>query len=132
MKKNKDLPYQSATELVAALADRKISSIELLEKTISRIEIVDKKINAVVVRDFERARVAAKKADADLAQGKRLPLLGLPITVKESFNVIGLPTTWGNSQYKDWYPDKDSLVITRLKAAGAIIIGKTNVPFMLS
>ena len=62
---------------------------------ISRIEALDPKINAVVVRDFERARAAAEDADAALARGERRPLLGLPMTVKEQFNVAGLPTTWG-------------------------------------
>lgn len=131
MKNDKDLHYQSATELVAALANKKISSVELVEKTISRIERLDEKINAIIVRDFERARVTAKAADEAIARNERLPLLGLPITVKESFNITGLPTTWGNLRYKNWCPNNDALAITRLKKAGAIIIGKTNVPFML-
>lgn len=131
MKTDKALYYQSATELVSDLANRKISSEELLEETISRIDSLDKKINAIVVRDFEQARVAAKAADASIAKGERKPLLGLPITVKESFNVTGFPTTWGNPTYKNWYPNEDALVVSRLKAAGAFIIGKTNVPFML-
>jgi amidase len=131
MKNDKDLFYQGATELVSAMTNKKISSVELLEETISRIEILDKKINAVVVRDFEQARLVAKAADAAIERGERKPLLGLPITVKESFNVAGLPTTWGNPQYKNWIPNADALSIARLKKAGAIIIGKTNVPFML-
>src|SRR3990167_2051195 len=104
MKDDKDLHYQSAAELVSAIANKKISSVELLEETISRIEVVDKKINAVVVRDFENARLAAKAADEAIAQGERKLLLGLPITVKESFNIAGLPTTWGNVQFKNWLP----------------------------
>jgi len=126
-----DWHYKSATELVAALANQKISSVELLETRIARSEHFDKKINAVVIRDFERARVAAKAADAAIARGERRPLLGLPMTVKESFHIAGLTTSRGDIQYKDWQPDADALVITRLKAAGAIIIGKTNVPLML-
>lgn len=132
MKNPKDLHYQSAVELISALANRKISSVELLEQTIARIEMLDKKINAMPVRDFERARAAAKAADDAIAQGERKPLLGLPISVKESFNIAGLPTTWGDPQYKDWCPTEDALAVSRLKAAGAIIIGKTNVPFMLA
>lgn len=128
---NKELPYQGAAQLVAAMADKRISSSELLEETISRIETNDQIINAMPIRDFEGARVAAKAADAALATGVRKPLLGLPISVKESFNVVGLTTTWGNIEYKNWQPDEDALTIARLKAAGAIIIGKTNVPFML-
>lgn len=131
MTNKKDLPYLSATELVDLLASKKISSLELLEETISRIESIDKKINAIPVRDFDQARASAKVADVAIAQGKRSPLLGLPISVKESFNVTGLPTTWANVQFKNWYPQDDAVVIARLKEAGAIIIGKSNVPFML-
>jgi amidase len=67
-----------------------------------------------------------------LARGEQRPLLELPMTVKEQFNVAGLPTTWGDPKFKDWRPDADALAVERLKAAGAIIIGKTNVPLRLS
>lgn len=129
--KMRDLHYRSAIELIAALANREISSVELLEASIARIEKFDKEINAVVVRDFEHARLAARAADVAIARGERRPLLGLPMTVKESFNIAGLVTSWGNVKYKDWQPSEDALVIARLKAAGAVIIGKTNVSFML-
>src|SRR3954451_5970670 len=119
--------YYPAAELVQALASRQISSRELIEAAVSRIETLDPKINAVVVRDFERARAAAEDADAALARGEWRPLLGLPMTVKESFNVAGLPTTWGFVD-SNWRPDADALAVQRLKAAGAIVIGKTNVP----
>ncbi len=126
-----DLAFRNAAELVKALAAKQISSVELTDLAIARIEALDKPINAVVVRDFERAREAAKDADKALAHGETRPLLGLPMTVKEAFNVNGLPTTWGNPHFKGWTPDFDSLAIIRLKAAGAVILGKTNVPFML-
>ena len=74
---------------------RAVSAVELLEQTVARIEAHDAQINAVVVRDFQNARAATAAADASLARGERLPLLGLPMTEKESFNVTGLPTTWG-------------------------------------
>lgn len=128
----KSLYYQSATELASALTNKQISSVELVESSIARIESLDNKINAVVVRDFDRARKAAIAANKDIARGKRLPLLGLPMTVKESFNVAGLPTSWGNPLFKNWQPDSSALIIERLQKAGAIIIGKTNVSFMLS
>lgn len=131
MKSENDFAYKSAHELVNLLASKSLSSVELLKATISRIETHDPKINAIVVRDFERAYLEAKAADEKIAKGERLPLLGLPITIKESFSVVGLPSTWGNIEYKDYYPDEDALVVTRLKSAGAIIIGKTNVPWML-
>ena len=121
-------PYRSAGELVQALVGRQVSSRELVDSAIARIEALDPKINAVVVRDFDRARAAADAADAALARGERHPLLGLPMTVKEAFNVAGLPTTWGHPKFKDWRPDADALAVQRLKAAGAIILGKTNVP----
>ena len=121
-------PYRSAGELVQALVGRQVSSRELVDSAIARIEALDPKINAVVVRDFDRARAAADAADAALGRGERQPLLGLPMTVKEQFNVAGLPTTWGDPKFKDWRPDADALAVARLKAAGAIIFGKTNVP----
>lgn len=120
--------YRNATDLAAALADKKVSAVELADAAISRIEALDPKINAVVVRDFDRARAAAKAADEALAAGGKKPLLGLPMTVKEQFNVAGLPTCWGYPKFKGWKPEQDALVVQRLKAAGAIILGKSNVP----
>jgi amidase len=124
--------YRPAGELVQALASRQVSSRELVDSAITRIEALDPKINAVVVRDFDRAHQAADAADAALARGERRPLLGLPMTVKEQFNVAGLPTTWGFPKFKDWQPDADALVVQRLKAAGAVVLGKTNVPINLA
>ncbi|MGA3000581.1 MAG: amidase [Acetobacteraceae bacterium] len=127
-----DPAYRTASELIAALANRSVSSRELTNAAIARIEALDPKINAVVVRDFAAAGDAAKAADEALARGERRPLLGLPMTVKEQFNIAGLPTTWGNPKFKEWRPTADALVVTRLKAAGAIILGKTNVPLNLA
>jgi amidase len=124
--------YRNAGDLIQALAARQISARELLDDAVARIEALDPKINAVVVRDFDRARAAADAADAALARGERRPLLGLPMTVKEQFNVAGLPTTWGYPRFRDWRPDVDALAVQRLKAAGAVIIGKTNVPVGLA
>ena len=124
--------YRMATDLVAALVNKQVSSRELVDAAISRIEALDPKINAVVVRDFDRARAAADAADQALAQGERRPLLGLPMTVKEQFGVAGLPTCWGIPRFKEWKAETDALVVQRLKSAGAIIIGKTNVPVRLS
>jgi amidase len=118
----------SARDLVAALAARQVSALELADAAIARIESRDPPLNAVVVRDFERAREAARAADAALARGERRALLGLPMTVKESHNVAGLPTTWGFADQAGWIAPADSLGVARLKAAGAVILGKTNVP----
>src|SRR5207253_10801446 len=117
-----------AGELATALADREISARELLDAVISRIEALDPKINAVVVRDFNRARAAADAADAALARGERRPLLGVPMTVKEHYAVAGLPTTRGDPKFKNWKAEIDALAVQRLKSAGAIVLGKTNVP----
>ncbi len=126
------LAYSSAGDLLEMLRRRTISAVELLAAAIARIEALDGPINAIVVRDFARARAAAQEADAALGRGERRPLLGLPMTVKEAFSVAGLPTSWGNPAFKDWMPEGDSLVVARLKAAGAVILGKTNVPLMLT
>lgn len=126
-----DLNYGSIGALLGALYARKLSASELLAHTIARIEALDGPINAIVVRDFDRARDAARAADAALARGERQPLLGIPVTLKEPFNVAGLPTTWGFPHFRDFQPAEDALVVSRLKAAGAVIIGKTNIPIGL-
>lgn len=126
------LEYATLRDQIAALRAKRVSASELLDLTISRIEKFDGKINAVVVRDFERAREAAKSADAALARGDQGALLGVPMTVKESYNVGGLPTTWGFPAGKDWRPSDDAVLVSRTKAAGAVIAGKTNVPFALA
>src|SRR5580765_3147996 len=91
--------FCSIAELTNALQSRRMSALELLEHVIARIEALDPRVNAVVVRDFDRARTTAKAADAALARGDRRPLLGIPVTLKEPFNVAGLPTTWGYPQF---------------------------------
>jgi len=123
--------YPSTQELVGALAARRVSSVELAEHAIARIEALDERFNAVVVRDFERGLRAASEADAALARGEKRPLLGLPFTVKESYNVAGLPTTWGMPPFADWIASEDAVTVSRLKAAGAVLLGKTNVPYAL-
>ena len=87
--------FKSAVEISAALKARKVSAVELTEDAIGRIERHDGKVNAICVRDFSRALDAARAADAALGRGEHGPLLGIPLTVKESYNVAGLPTTWG-------------------------------------
>ncbi|QWG12820.1 amidase [Bradyrhizobium sediminis] len=124
--------FRSATELSAALAAKKVSAVELAQDAIGRIERHDGKINAVCVRDFARGLEAARAADAARARGETGALLGLPITVKESFNIAGLPTTWGFPPQRDFRPTEDALSISRVKAAGGVILGKTNVPVGLA
>ncbi|NOJ46694.1 amidase [Bradyrhizobium archetypum] len=124
--------FKTAVELSAALAAKKVSAVELAEDAIGRIERHDAKINAICVRDYERAIAAARAADAELARGLQRPLLGIPVTVKESYNVAGLPTTWGIPEQKDFTPTEDALSISRVKDAGGIILAKTNVPLNLA
>lgn len=124
--------FPSTTALVEDLRSRRISALEALEQAIGRIEARDSAINAVVVRDFARARAAAVAADAALAGGDRRPLLGVPMTVKESFNVQGLPTTWGAAGAAGTLPRYDAVAVARLKASGAVILGKTNVSTYLA
>ncbi len=124
--------FKSAVELSAALAARKVSSVELTQDAIDRVERHDGTVNAVCVRDFDRALSAAREADAALSRGENKPLLGLPLTIKESFNIAGLPTTWGYVPQKGFRPSEDALAITRVKDAGGVILGKTNVPVGLA
>ncbi len=120
--------FETATELSAALAAKKVSAVELAQDAIGRIERHDGKINAICVRDFERGLDAARAADASRARGETRLLLGIPLTVKESYNIAGLPTTWGFPAQKDFVPGEDALSISRVRGAGGVILGKTNIP----
>lgn len=116
---------------MAALRAGEVTSVELAEEAIARIEREDKAINAICVPDFARARAAAHRADQARARGEDRPLLGIPVTVKESYDVTGLPTTWGMPQHRNHVPAEDAVQVSRLKAAGAVVLGKTNVPLGL-
>jgi amidase len=116
-----------ALDIAAAIARGETSAREQCELAIARIEALDGAVNAVVVRDFERALAAADLADAAARRGERLPLLGVPMTVKEAFDVAGLPTSWGLEEGRGNVAGGDAVAVRRLKAAGAVILGKTNV-----
>jgi amidase len=126
-----DYPTATAGELAAAVRDRKVSAVELVETAIARIEAMDGDINAVVVRDFDQARADAKIADEKVAAGVQGVLLGVPMTVKESYDLKGFPTTWGVPEMAGYIARQDALPVRKLKAAGAIVLGKTNVPPVL-
>ena len=111
---------------------RKLSSLELVDQYIARIEALDPRINAVVVRDFDRARSNAREADAALARGERRPLLGIPMTVKESLQCHRDADNLGPVRREGMAACEDAVAVARLKAAGAIIIGKSNIPLMLA
>jgi amidase len=124
--------FASATEMLAALRARRVSAVELLDLHRARIERHNPALNAIVEPDFERARRDAEAADARRAHGEDAPLLGLPMTLKESINVRGLRTTVGMPFWKDFRSEHDAPVTTRVKAAGAAVMAKTNVPQMLA
>lgn len=111
-----------------ALRARELSAAELLQLHLDRISRLDGPLNAVVVRNAEAAREAAARSDERLARGEGGVLEGVPVTIKEAINVIGLPTTVGDPGYAGFVSQHDAPSVRRLKAAGAIVIGKTNVP----
>ena len=128
-----DSRYWSATECVAALCRGDVSSVELVDEAIARIEALNPRFNIVVATDFERARRKATAADAVLAAGESVgPLHGLPITVKDSFETAGLVTTSGSPELRDYVPDNNASTVERLTEAGAIVVGKTNLPLFAS
>src|SRR5499426_3005539 len=127
-----DVPFRSARQLAADIRKKKIGCLELLDLYLARVDKHDGTLNAVVVRDFERARTRARAADRALAKRDVWgPLHGVPMTIKESYDVAGLPTTWGVPVYKDRIATKNALAVDRLLAAGVVLFGKTNVPLYL-
>jgi amidase len=123
-----EFTHHTAAALSAAMAAGEVSAVELAEAAIARIERYDGRVNAICVADFDRALDAARQADIARRAGDTRPLLGIPTTVKESFNVAGLPTTWGIPGFRDYVATEDAVAVKRCKDAGAVILGKTNVP----
>ena len=127
-----ELGFESAVKLAARIRAKELSSVELTRYFISRIEKFHTKLNAVVVQDFERALAAAEHADNQLVAGSLLgPLHGLPMTIKESYDIAGLPTTWGIPNAAKNIAANDAVVVQKFKQAGALFMGKTNVPINL-
>ncbi len=124
-----DMAYRTATELVVAMSTGELSAREVLEHHLDRIERLNPTINAVVTMDVDAARQAADAADRAQAAGDPLgPLHGLPMTVKDCIEVAGMTATAGAPELADYVPAADALAVGRLRAAGAIIVGKTNLP----
>ncbi len=121
------LPAWRLAELTRA---GEIGCLELLDHYLARVERLDGRINAVVVRDFERARARARALDRS-GRANAGPLFGVPMTVKESFDLVGLPTTWGYAERNEHRAGQDALAVQRIEAAGAVVFGKTNVPVSL-
>jgi amidase len=123
------LPFRSATELAAAVRAREISSVELLDCYLGRIEEFNPGLGAVVTLDADRALREAAEADRRLARGAATgPLHGLPVTVKDCLETAGLRTTCGAPELAGYVPEHDAEAVGRLRSAGAIIMGKTNLP----
>ncbi len=117
-----------ASTLIAALQRRDMSATDLLESTFARIDRLNPVLNAVVAQDRAAALQAAADSDRRLAQGETRPLEGLPITIKDAFDVAGLVSTAGAPTFRERVPTDDAAIVARLRAAGAVIVGKTNVP----
>jgi fatty acid amide hydrolase len=127
-----DLTTLTASELAQRIRAGDLTSQEVVEAHIQRIEAVNPKINAVVFPLFDQARAEAKAADEARAQGKPLgPLHGVPITIKDQFLVKGTPSTWGLQNQANHRAEEDGPLVRRLREAGAIILGKTNIPQLL-
>ena len=127
-----DQAFASATRLAAEIRDRRVGCLELLDFFLARAERYNRQLNAIVAWQVDKACERARAADTALARGDKWgPLHGVPMTVKESFNIAGLPTTFGNPAWKDNIAAANAVLVDRLQAAGAVIFGKTNVPYML-
>ena len=123
-----DLPFASAVEVAAAIRAGEVSSVEVVEACLRRIEVVNPPINAVV-RLADDALDVARAADAARRRGASLgPLHGVPFTIKDSLDTAGVVTTAGTVGWATRVPDRDATVVARLKAAGGILLGKTNTP----
>ncbi|NKC31518.1 amidase [Falsiroseomonas selenitidurans] len=119
----------SAVEARRLIGTRKLSPVELLDSCLGRIAAVNHAVNAMVALDEDRARAAAKNAEAAVMSGQKLgPLHGLPIGIKDLEETAGLRTTWGSPIFKDHVPTKDEAMVANIRKAGAIVIGKTNTP----
>ena len=127
------LHFKSAEALAESIRTKKIGCLELLDHFLARVDAFNPKLNAIVWLDRDRARERAKAADAALAKGELWGALhGVPMTIKESYQVAGSPTTWGLPEYKDRITPTNALAVERLQRAGVVLFGKTNVPVMLA
>ena len=127
------LPFRSAKQLASLIRKKKIGCLELLNLYLKRIERYNPRINAIIFMDLEAAHKRAKQADRALAKGEVWgPLHGVSMTIKESYDVVGMPTTWGVPGYKDNFPGKNAIAVDRLLQAGVVLFGKTNVPLYLA
>lgn len=123
------LYYKSARELLSLIRSKEISPVELMEETLKRIDAVNPALNAFVSVHAEQAMDEAKILMERIASGEEIgPLAGIPIGVKDLEDVQGMVTSFGSVLYKDNRAENDSIQVARLKTAGAIVVGKTNIP----
>ena len=128
-----EIAFRTASELAGMIQRREIGCEELLDHYLDRVERFNPTLNAIVVLDADGARERAREADAALARGEVWgPLHGVPMTIKESYNVAGTPTTWGFPDLEKNIAAEDALSVQRLKSAGVVLFGKTNVPLGLA
>ena len=123
----KELPFLTASQLSRLIETKEVSPVEATEAYLDRIEAVDPKLNSYITVTGEQALEAARQAEHEIATSQhRGPLHGVPMAVKDQFNTAGIRTTGGSSILKDNIPDEDATVITNLKKAGAVMLGKLN------
>jgi amidase len=128
-----DVPFRSARQLAAAVRTKKIGCLELLDLYLARVEKYNPALKAIVVRDVVGARRRARAADRALAKREIWgPLHGVPMTIKESYDVAGLPTTWGVPALRNNIATRNAVAVDRLLGAGVVLFGKTNVPLYLA
>jgi aspartyl-tRNA(Asn)/glutamyl-tRNA(Gln) amidotransferase subunit A len=124
-----DLAFASAADLAAMIRNRVVSPVEIMRATLERIERSQPQLNAFITIAAEPALNAARKAESALMRGDRLgPLHGVPLAVKDLVPTAGIRTTWGSLIFKDHVPSADAVAVTRLKRAGAIVVGKSATP----
>src|ERR1043165_5165770 len=124
-----EIIYASATELARAIRQREVSSSEVVEAHLARIEEVNPKVNAVVLSLADEARARAKEADEALARGESWgPLHGVPVTIKDAFEMAGVVSAGGTKGRAKHVPQEDATGVARYRQAGAVILGKTNTP----
>ena len=129
----REIAFDSAASIARRIARGEFSARDALEYFLDRQKRLHPSLNAIVATDIPKARRRAGAIDAALARGERPgPLAGVPMTVKESFDVAGLPTNWGLEAHRGNIAARDALVVERLRAAGAVVWGKSNVPVMLA
>ena len=121
--------FETASELARRIRQREVSVREVMDAHLAQVERTNPRVNAIVTLCADRALDAAKAADAELAHGAEPgPLFGLPVAHKDLVETAGIRTTYGSPIFSEFVPKQDALIVERLRAAGAIAIGKTNVP----